>query len=158
MKGASFALCTMLGCQKLPLDMLMYYDMRVNCGMNGLWHPVTFDLQKPWFSYFMFEKLARLGTEVESSTDDPENVYVVGAANDNGEKAAVIGMYTDDDNFGVRELKIEISGLCECEKAKLTVRLLDEKTNCFEIPFNWEGDTIVFPNKIRRNAGLLIQC
>ncbi len=158
MKGAAFVLCTILGCQKLPLDLLMYYDMRAHCGMNGLWHSVSFDIQKPWYPFFMFDKLAQLGTEVESESGADENVQVVGAIGEDGRKAAVIGLYTDDDNFGVRTLAIELKGLSEKEKANLTVRLLDDKTDCFEIPFNLEGDVITFPNPVRARAGLLIQC
>ena len=156
-KGASFALCAMLGCQKLPLDLLMYYDMRVGCGMNGLWHAVTLNIQKPYYSYFMFEKLARLGTEVASDSDD-ETIQVVGATNEAGKKTAVIGGFNDDDNFGVRKLEIKLTGLTAQEKENLTVRLLDEKLDCFEVPFYLEGDTLRFKFPIRTCFGLLIQC
>ena len=147
----------MLGCQKLPLDMLMYYDMRVGCGMNGLWHPVTFDIQKPWYSYFMFEKLASLGTEVESGSDDAM-VQVLGATDKKGRKAVVIGSFSDDDNFGFKKMEIKLKGLTREEKETLTVRLLDAKTNCFEVPFNRTNDTITFNFNIRACSGLLIQC
>lgn len=157
MKGAAYALCAMLGCQKLPLDMLMYYDMRVGCGMNGLWHPVTFDIQKPWYSYFMFEKLASLGTEVESGSDDAM-VQVLGATDKKGRKAVVIGSFSDDDNFGFKKMEIKLKGLTREEKKTLTVRLLDAKTNCFEVPFNRTNDTITFNFNIRACSGLLIQC
>ncbi len=157
MKGAAFALCTMLGCQKLPLDLLMYYDMSVHSGMNGLWHPVTFDVQKTWYSYFMFEKLARLGVEAESGSDDP-SVQVLGATDGHGRKAAVIGMFSDDDNFRPKKLEISLRGLTGTDKDNLSVRLLDEKTNCSEIPFNLDGDLISFNFNIRPCSGFLIQC
>ena len=44
------------------------------------------------------------------------------------------------------------------EKETLTVRLLDAKTNCFEVPFNRTNDTITFNFNIRACSGLLIQC
>ncbi len=157
MKGAAFALSIMLGCQKLPLDLLMYYDMRVSSGMNGLWKPFTFERQKPWYSFFMFSKLAQLGTEVASSSDDPE-AQVVGAINRKGEKAAVIAFYTDDDNWGFRIPEIRLKGLSREEKAHLTIRLLDEKTNCTEVSFNRRGEVITFNFKLRPCSGLLIQC
>lgn len=156
-KGATFALAVMLGCQKLPLDMLMYYDMRVSCGMNGLWHPITFDLQKPYYAYFMFDKLVQLGTEVVSGSDD-ESVQVVGAINDVGKKAAVVCCYSNNDNFSARKLEIKLEGLSQTEKANLSIRLLDVKTDCFEIPFELHGDTVTFKFNIRPCAGLLIQC
>ena len=156
-KGAAFALCTMLGCQKLPLDMLMYYDMRAGCGMNGLWHPVTFDLQKPYYAYFMFEKLARLGTEVESAADD-DAVQVVAAVGDDGAKAVVIGAFHDDDNFRSGPLEIRLTGLTPEEKKRLNVRLLDAKRDCFEVPFELDGDTLRFPFRFRSCWGLLIPC
>ncbi len=157
MKGAAFALSVMLGCQKLPLDLLMYYDMRVNCTMNGLWKPFNFDLQKSWYSYFMFDQLAQLGTEVESSSNDPE-AQVVGAINRKGEKTAVIAFYTDDDNFGFKTPEIRLKGLSREEKKRLTIRLLDRDTDASEVLFNRNGEVISFNFNIRPCSGLLIRC
>ncbi len=156
MKGAAYALCVMLGCQKLPLDMLMYYDMRVNSGMNGLWKTSTFERRKTWFSYFMFEKLARLGTEAESASDDPM-VQVVAAVDGKNRKAAVIGLYRDDDNIDLHTMTIEMNGLSEDEKENLSVRLLDEKNDCLEIPFSWEDGKLHLYG-IHGTSGILIQC
>ncbi len=157
MKGAAFALCTMLGSQKLPLDMLMYYDMRAACGMNGLWHPVTYDRQKPWFSFFMFGKLAQLGIETESSVDDPM-IQVVAAANRTGKKAAVVGCYTDDDNFTAKQMQIKTKGLTAADKKNLSIRMLDDKLDLVEVPFEIKGNTIRFNFNFRSRFGLLIQC
>lgn len=158
MKGAAFALSTMLACQHEPLDMLMYYDMRVACGMNGLWHPVTFDRRKTWYSYFMFEKLARLGTEVESTTDDPKRIFAVGATREQGDKiAAVASFFDDNDGFSVHKPTIRLIGLNAEQKENLAVRLLDAKLDCVEVPFDFDGETLTFPFNVDHNAGLLIQ-
>ncbi len=157
MKGAAFTLCTMLGAQKLPLDMLMYYDMRAACGMNGLWHPVTYDRQKPWFSFFMFDKLAQLGTETESSADD-SMMQVAAAVNRAGRKAIVIGCYTDDDNFMAKKMQIRTKGLTAADKKNLSIRMLDDKLDLVEVPFEVKGSTIRFKFNFRSRFGLLIQC
>lgn len=157
MKGAAFALCAMLGCQKLPLDILMYYDMRVDCCMNGLWKTSSFERQKPWFAYFMFDKLAQLGTEVESESDD-KDVQLLGATNEKERKAVVIGSFSDEGNFAFRKLEITLKGLSEDEKANLTVRLLDERNDLVEIPFKLNGNVISFNWHFRLCSGLLIQC
>jgi len=158
MKGAAFALSTMLACQKQPLDMLMYYDMRVSCGMNGLWDPITFDRRKSWYSYFMFEKLASLGTEVESSTDEPKQIFVLGATSAKGSRvAAIVSCFKDDDNFSVHKPSIRILGLTAVQKENLSVRLLDAKLDCVEVPFDFDGETMTFPFNVDHNAGLLIQ-
>ena len=156
-KGAAFALCVMLGCQKLPLDLLMYYDMRAGCGMNGLWHPVTFELQKPYYSYFMFEKLAALGTEVYSDSDSDE-VQIVGAAAPDGRKAAVVGMFSNDDRPRMRRIEIKLLGLSDANRGNLSVRLMDDRLDCFEVPFELDGDVLKFPFKFKSCSGLLIQC
>lgn len=40
--GATFLSTIMAMGQKLPLDMLMYYDARLNTGFNGLFAPYTY--------------------------------------------------------------------------------------------------------------------
>ncbi len=157
MKGAAFVLSVMLGCQKLPLDMLMYYDFRDNTRMNGLWNRETYNIQKPWFAFFMFDKLARLGTEVESTSNNPM-IEVVGATDAKGRKAVVIASFTDDDyNQTKRSLKITLKGISAEEKKHLSVRLLDKTMDCQEIPFYWEKDTIRFTTGFNPCFGLLIQ-
>ncbi len=157
MKGAAFALCTMLGAQKLPIDMLMYYDMRAACGMNGLWHQYTYRRQKPWYSFFLFDKLAQLGTEAASKSSDPE-IQVVGAVNARGRKAAVIGYYTNDDNYQFKTLEIKLKGLTKADKENLSVRVIDEHQDLVEVPFELKGSTIVFDFTFHSRFGMLIHC
>jgi len=135
----------------------MYYDMRVSCGMNGLWHPVTFDRFKTWYSYFMFDKLAQLKNEVESASNDAD-VYALGATDDAGRRrAAVVGFYNDDDNFSVKKPEIRLIGLTDDQKANLVVRMLDDKHDLVDVPFELEGDVVKFNFNIQHNAGLLLQ-
>ena len=64
LKGAAFIGAVMCTCQKLPLDMLMYYDARP-CGMNGMFSTdFVCDRLKGYYPFYMFNALYQLGTEV----------------------------------------------------------------------------------------------
>ena len=162
MKGAAFAMAAMLSAQKAPVDMMMYYDMRVNSQMNGLWAKIDFTRQKPWYCFYMFDKLAQLGTEAAANATSEDAALAVeascvAAVDGNGVKAACLALYTDDDNFAIRKIRVNLKGLTAADKKRTLVRLLDEDTDCFDIPFAYEGDSLVFARNFPTRCALLLQ-
>lgn len=94
--GSAFLIAVMTESQHLPIDMLMYYDARVESGFNGLFDVLTLRPQVPYYSMLAFSKLAELGTECESRSDD-DSIYTLAAANEDG-KAGLISYYTHEDD------------------------------------------------------------
>ena len=94
---------------------------------------------------------------VWKSSDDT----VVAVDEDGNVRALKEGTATVSASVGEKTAVCEITVLgikISLEKETLTVRLLDAKTNCFEVPFNRTNDTITFNFNIRACSGLLIQC
>lgn len=120
LKGAAFIASVMSTCQKLPLDMLMYYDARP-CGMNGMFNTdFVCDLLKGYYPFSMFNTLYKLGTEVEST--GCEDAYVCAARNNN-EAAVMVTRFCEEDGEAPEEIKVTVSGMPAC---KAEFYLLDE--------------------------------
>ena len=83
MPGAAFVAGCLCAGQNSPVDMLMYYDARPSCSMNGLWDAQT--LQPIWGYYALtaWSKLyADLGTQVKVSMAELNNkIHCVAAKN-----------------------------------------------------------------------------
>ena len=93
LKGAAFAAATMLLGQRLPVDMLMYYDFRP-CTFCGPFNFYTLRPQKPYYPFLMFSELYQKGTAIGTQSDD-ETIYAAGAKGPDG-SAAVMGAYYGD--------------------------------------------------------------
>ena len=91
---------TLIVAQKSPMDMMMYYDMRLTTYMNGLVYKVAtnsyeFKTFPAYYSMVAFGKLYRLGEEVKSECSD--GMYCLGAQSDNGQRAVMIVNRSDED-------------------------------------------------------------
>ena len=68
--------------QKSSLDMLMYYDMRISCYMNGILYRTKTahgtEKYPAYYAFVLYNKLYTLGTEIEAYSDNGK-VYVLGA-------------------------------------------------------------------------------
>ena len=93
LKGAAFTAATMLYGQRLPIDMLMYYDFRP-CVFCGPFNFYTMRPQKPYYPFLMFSELYQMGKEIAVSSDDSE-IYAIGAKGEDG-RFAVMGAYYND--------------------------------------------------------------
>ena len=124
LKGSSFIAAAMAIGQALPLDMLMYYDARP-CVMNGLFAPMTYEPLKGYYSFVMFDKLAKLGryTECEYSKDD---VYACAATNGD-ESGIMLTYYNENDDSEEKSVELEIESDSELSKAE--VFILDKENN-----------------------------
>ncbi len=121
MKGAAFSAAVMCACQNAPLNMLMYYDARVNCNMNCLFSTITLKRLKGFYSYYAFAELTSLGTQLPTSSDDAD-IYALAATDAEGNWGMMVVYYTDDDNAVSKEINIE-TGKPGC---RMECRLLDE--------------------------------
>ena len=124
LKGSSFIAGAMAIGQALPLDMLMYYDARP-CGMNGIFAHETYEPLKGYYSFVMFDNLARLGryAECEYHKDD---VYTC-AATDGKDGAVMLTYYSENDEAEAKTVELEIQGIAK--KSKAEVYLLDENND-----------------------------
>lgn len=118
-KGAAFISAVMTVCQHENIDMLMYYDARVNSGMNGLFKFGTLEPLKGYYPIKIWGELLSSDFECKTECDIPD-IYAVSAVK-NGEALTVITYYTDRDGALPVTFKTELPG----EKLR-TVYVLDE--------------------------------
>ena len=124
MKGAAFIAACMLASQHSSIDMLMYYDARLNTAMNGMFDFYTFRPLKGYYPFKMFSTLYQMGTSVECVIDGAE-VYAVGAKDAERGSSAMLCYYTDDDNAGEKTVQVELANASDTYE----LYLLDEDNN-----------------------------
>lgn len=147
LKGAAFTAGCFCTGQNSGLDMLMYYDARVGCGMNGMFDIVTLRPAKGYYVFTAFSELYELKDQVACTCDDPQ-VYVTAAGN--GKEARIlVSNYKEDDSAGATE--IVVSGLKNPE-----VVLTDADHDGEEIPVKL-GKNGKLKLKLERNAFALIR-
>jgi len=95
-KGAAFVASVISECQKAPVDMLMYYDARVDTGFNGMFTPFTWKPRKPYYPIMWFGKLYDL-KEIRA-LETSENIYTLAGISEDGNVTSIVTYYTDDDN------------------------------------------------------------
>lgn len=107
-KGAAFISAVMTACQHERLDMLMYYDARINSSMNGLFKSRTFEPLKGYYPIKIWGEMLLSDGECETSCDIPD-IYVVSAVKD-GTSVTMLTYYTDSENALPRTFKVELPG------------------------------------------------
>lgn len=108
LKGSAFNVACMCEGQKAGIDMMMYYDASP-CAMNGLWDFYTWYPIKGYYSIYAFADIYELGTEVRTESDD-NDIYVVGAKDENGKKAVIISYYTDENDREEKIVNVNMEG------------------------------------------------
>jgi hypothetical protein len=110
LKSAALIAGVMSVCQDKPLDMLMYYDARVGCTMNGMFDLISLEPLKGYYPFYAWAKLLDLGTQVASRVDWVEmksyawkdvdgDILVTAAVSKNGRHGgALVSRYNDDNN------------------------------------------------------------
>lgn len=96
-KGAAFVAAVMCDCQNLPVDMLMYYDMRPNCSWCGPFTPFTYEVRPPYYALYYWAELAEYGTQIKT-TCDTGNIYTCAARSKEGKIRLLVVRYHEDDN------------------------------------------------------------
>lgn len=117
-KGAAFIAAVMAACQREKLDMLMYYDARINGSMNNMFAHGTLEPLKNYYPIKAWGEMLKMGNECETVCDIPD-IYAVSAVKD-GEGQTMVAYYTDDDEALPMRFTVEMSD----DKLK-TIYLLD---------------------------------
>lgn len=122
MKGAAFISAVATACQHEKLDILMYYDARINSTMNGLFKFGTLEKLKGYYPLKTWGELLSSDGECEAVCDIPD-IYAVSAVKDN-ETTTMITYYKDDSDALPLSFIVELPG-----DALRTVYLLDNEHN-----------------------------
>ena len=110
-KGAASVATVMITCQDAPLDLLMFYDARVGCGMNDMFDTLTLKPMKGYYPFLAWRRLADLGTQVKTFVATPDikqpQLFACAAKNAAGKLALFVARYSDDNNIvETRRVKI----------------------------------------------------
>ena len=142
MKGAAFVAGTMIACQDAALDLLMYYDARLNCVFNGLFDSVNDTPMKGYYPFYAWGKLASLGTEVKTSLSLPKGFYAVTAKGSDGALAVYVVRYQDAETTDTSTVTLKIPGY---DLAKAITHVTDRERSHTEVPLDTAtGDTATF--------------
>jgi len=121
LKGASLIAGAMAAGQRSDIDMLMYYDARPGAWC-GIFDTDTLDPTKPYYTFYMFKELRRLGDYVE--TADPDEIFSCAASNGK-DGAILLTAFNDDDDATIGELKLNVAG--RKGRTRVEYYLLDEE-------------------------------
>ena len=122
-KGASLIAGAFCVGQASEIDMMMYYDARPSTWC-GLFDTDTLDPQKPYYSFYMFKDLVKLGDYVKAVECDAD-LYSCAATNGN-ESAILLTHYNDNDSTETKQVKIAMENVTNQNGARVEYYLLDE--------------------------------
>lgn len=118
MKGAAFCMAVMCAAQNNgKVDMLMYYDARIEKVWNGMFDSNTLAPLKGYYPFKIFSELYKLENQTFSSSDDSD-IYVLSAAC--GDKCAAAVVYYTDEAAEDKEVWIDTD-------RAMTYSVLDEE-------------------------------
>ncbi len=144
-KGAAFAAAVMCACQHEPVDMLLYYDARTNCPMNGLFSIYDYSTLKSYHVFRAWGEMLALGNECATVCDVPD-IYAASAAV-GGESITMIAYYTNDDDAVKQTFTAELS-----DDRMRTVFLLDGEHDLTPVeriaPFEGRFSITMMPNTV----------
>ena len=158
-KVAAFIMATMVDCQSVPLDMLMFYDARLGTGMNSLFARPTYQPLKGYYPFYAWTKLRDCGTQVactvregrgkesnantgtvfKSERGKPVGSFrAVAAKGADGSGAVIVARYSDDSNVtDTAEVTVSVPG---ASFAKARCHLTDSARSYTEVPLDIQGD------------------
>ena len=158
-KAAAFIASTMIECQSLPLDILMFYDARFNTSMNSLFNLTTLWPMKGYYPFYAWAKLRDCGTQVacsvsegrgKESTANTGTVFkseigkpvgsfrAVAAKGKDGSGALILARYSNDNNVTeTAYVTVKVSGVA---LAKARCHLTDAVRTYTEVPLDVQAD------------------
>jgi hypothetical protein len=110
--------------QASALDMLMYYDARPS-NWCGFFNPETFKPRKPYYGYYLFREIPRLGGYVKSEPCSGNFWSLASTDGTNG--ALIVTHFNDDDTTKPDTVKIKIKA--PASKVRAEYYLLDGEHN-----------------------------
>lgn len=139
--GAVFLSSIMEVGQKSPLDMMMYYDARLNTGWNGLFAPYTYKPLKGYYALKSFSTVYELENEAQSDSDD-KDLYVV-AATDGKTNRAIISYFNAEFVREEEQLRVEIVD----DEKSYDAFVIDENNNLAPIAYEKSDCGLIFTVK-----------
>lgn len=122
LRDASNILANMLALQDEPLDMLMYYDIRIISSYCGLFNPLNQRVPfKAYYVFMAFSELYDLGEQIKTEVYG-EDIYAVSAYK-NGNGACLIT------NNSEKEKEIDVKGITVMETYLISEKQNLEKAN-----------------------------
>ena len=107
-----------------PLDMLMYYDARVEANMNGLFDRLSLEPSKTYYPYLAFHQMSESGEEILSEGDTNE-IYSL-AVSDGKETQLLLTYFAEDDDSPAADLTLQFRA---ARKSEVSVCLSDQNRN-----------------------------
>lgn len=104
-KGASFVLACMAEGQKNPVDMLMYYDARANCTMNGMFEVATYAPRKGYYPFYWFGMMYDR-REVRAE-NEPEHIFTLCGVDGAGKSLTMLTHYDENDDAAPRTVRLD---------------------------------------------------
>ena len=158
-KAAAFIASTMIECQSVPLDLLMFYDARFNTSMNSLFNLTTLWPMKGYYPFYAWAKLRDCGTQVacsvsegrgKESTANTGTVFkseigkpvgsfrAAAAKGKDGSGALILARYSNDNNVTeTAYVTVKVPGVA-LEKARC--HLTDAVRTYTEVPLDIQAD------------------
>ena len=157
--AAAFIASTMIDCQSVPLDLLMFYDARFHTSMNSLFNLTTLWPMKGYYPFYAWSKLRDCGTQVactvhegrgKESTANTGTVFkseigkpvgsfrAVAAKGAEGSGALIVARYSNDNNVTeTAYVTIKVPG---AQLAKARCHLTDAVRTYTEVPLDVRAD------------------
>ena len=138
LKGAAYSAAVMCDNQNAPVDMLMYYDMRVGSPMNGIFDSISLLPLKGYYPFYAWSKLRDLGMQVKATADDGDIRVVAARSADGRHGAALVVRYNNDNNVVAgREVRLNVPGV---SLAGARCHLTDIARTYSEVPLSVQED------------------
>jgi len=143
LKGAAFAAAVMSSCQDAPVDMLMYYDARINSVFNGLFDRVRLYPLKAYYAIYAWSRIKDYGIQVKAAVPDGKGLYATAVKGRDGKVALFLARYSSDNNV-TSDVKVK----CRIENVKCRMdgaraHLTDNVRSYTEVPLLSDEDGTV---------------
>jgi len=141
LKSASFIAALMIDSQSAPVDMLMYYDARVNCGMNSLFMPVTLWPLKGYYPFYCWSRFRDYGTQVKCAVElgtNGKGIRAAAAKDKDGALAVMVARYNEDDNVSdTGKVTFKVPG---AKPGRVTCHVTDLIRTQTDVPVEFNAD------------------
>ena len=108
LKGAAFTAAVMSSCQDAPVDMLMYYDARIDTIFNGLFDRVRLYPLKAYYAIYAWSRMKDYGMQVKAMVPDGKGLYATAVKGQDGKVALFLVRYSSDNNV-TSDVKVKVS-------------------------------------------------
>ena len=146
-KGAAFTMACICEAQKVPIDMLMYYDTRpsVFCGAFDMY---TYEPLKGYYPLYWYGMFYDLVSEIRQE-NRIDNIYSLCGVDQAGKTLSIVTHYNDDDNAPDKTVSLDFGRNGEYE-----IYLLDKEhdgeliATTSELQFNMKNHSVILIKEI----------